>query len=213
MPSLEERIVEHLTVNGASLDDGELAEALGVGPPDIAETCRQLEAQGLVVRNMAGGTRSVAAPPPSRRAVPPATRAAVPQPPAAPTPAPAAPAGPVSFPAHARQVLSARWGTTLHHRVAVLPGGVAQDFELVSGNGRIVGDVVSLAGRGYSDEAKAAAIAEAVLVVGHVTNADRRFLVFGHDWDVLSRWLTRYRLILDGVEVWFLDGDRLERLA
>jgi hypothetical protein len=62
-------------------------------------------------------------------------------------------------------------------------------------------------------EAKSAAIAEAVLIVGHVTNADRRFLVFGEEWDVLSRWLTSYRLLLDGVELWFLDGDRLERLA
>ena len=206
MPSLGERIVEHLTANGASLDDAELADALGVRPPDIAETCRQLEAQGLVVRNMAGGTRPVTVPRPVPTAV-------APVPPAPVAPPPAAPAGPRSFSAHARQVLSARWGTTLYHRDAMLPGGVAQPFELVSGNGRIVGDVVSLAGRGYSDEAKAAAIAEAVLIVGHVTNADRRFLVLGQDWDVVSRWLTRYRLLLDGVEVWFLDGDRLERLA
>ncbi|HET7722159.1 MAG TPA: GntR family transcriptional regulator, partial [Acidimicrobiales bacterium] len=61
MPSLGERIVEHLIANGASLDDGELAEALGVHRPEITETCQQLEAQGLVVRNMAGGTPPVAA--------------------------------------------------------------------------------------------------------------------------------------------------------
>ena len=60
MPSLGERIVEHLIANGASLDDGELAEALGVQRPAITETCRQLEVEGLVVRNMAGGTRPVA---------------------------------------------------------------------------------------------------------------------------------------------------------
>jgi hypothetical protein len=118
-----------------------------------------------------------------------------------------------TFPAHARRVLSARWGTSLHRRSAGLPGGEARSFELVSGNGRIVGDVVWLDGRGDTAEAKSAAIAEAVLIVSHVTNADRRFLVFGEDWDVLSRWLARYRLLLDAVEVWFLDGDRLERLA
>lgn len=95
----------------------------------------------------------------------------------------------------------------------MLPGGEVHPCELVSGNGRIVGDIVWLADRGDSVETKWAAIAEAVLIIGHVANADRRFLVFGHDWDVLSRWLTRYRLLLDGVEVWFLDGDRLERLA
>ena len=189
MPTLGERIVEHLTVNGASLDDGELAEALGVPRPVIAETCRRLEAQGLVVRNMAGGTRTASAARPAVVATEP------------------------DFPAHARRVLSARWGTSLQRRVAVLPGGHAEVFELVSGNGRIVGDVVWLGDRGYSVDAKSAVIAEAVLVVGHVANADRRFLVFGHDLDVLSGWLDRYRLLLDGVEIWVLDGDRLERLA
>jgi hypothetical protein len=110
-------------------------------------------------------------------------------------------------------VLSARWGTTLQLRLAAMPGGDGHPFELVSGNGRIVGDVVWLAGRGRTEEAKSAAIAEAVLIVGHVTNADRRFLVFGEEWDAVNRWLTRYRLLLDGVELWFLDGDRLDRLA
>ena len=196
MPTLGERIVEHLTANGASLDDGELADALGVGRRAIAETCRQLEAQGLVVRNMAGGTRTI-----------------VTVPAAGPGDGGAAPVTQATFPAHARRVLSARWGTSLQRRPAGLPGGQSQLFEFVSGNGRIVGDVVWLAGRGETPEARWAAIAEAVLVMAHVTNADRRFLVFGDDWDTVSRWLTRYRPLLDGVEVWFLDGDRLERLA
>ena len=209
MPTLGERIVEHLTTNGASLDDNELAEAMGVGRPAIAESCRQLEAQGLVIRNMAGGTRTVpglpATPrPPEQVAVEPVAVEPVAVEPVAVEP---------TFPDHARRILSARWGTTLQRRQAVLPGGVAQTFELASGNGRIVGDVVWLADRGRTVEAKSAAIAEAVLIVGHVTNADRRFLVFGDAFDVLSRWLGSYRLLLDGVEVWFLDGDRLERLA
>ena len=205
MSSLGDRIVEHLIANGASLDDGELAEALGVQRPDITETCRQLEAQGLVVRNRAGGTRPVAA----------AAFAAAAR--AAPTSAPprrpaAAPAETPTFAAHARRVLSSRWGTVLQRRQAMLPGGVAETFELVSGNGRIVGDVVWLAERGPY-EAKSAAISEAVLVVGHAANAHRRFLVFGEEWDALSRWLSRYRGVLDGVEIWFLAGDKLERLA
>jgi hypothetical protein len=198
VPTLGERIVEHLMTNGASLDDGELAEALGVRQPVITETCRQLEQQGLVVRNIAGGTRTVSA-----------VREGHLRPDGS---APVA-TGPVTFAAHARRVLSARWGTSLQHRTVALPGGEGQPCELVSGNGRIVGDVVWLAHRGDSLEARWAAIAEAVLIIGHVLRADRRFLVFGQDWDVLSRWLARYRLLLDGVEVWFLDGDRLERLA
>jgi len=52
-----------------------------------------------------------------------------------------------------------------------------------------------------------------VLIVGHVAGGDRRFLVFGEEWDTVSRWLARYRPLLDGVEMWFLEGDRLERLA
>jgi hypothetical protein len=201
VPSLGERIVEHLTVNGASLDDGELAEALGVHPPVIAETCRQLEADGLVVRNMAGGTRtaSVAGA---------ASAARIPS-----RSDPVVVDERTLFPAHARRVLSGRWGTSLHRRVAGLPGGEARAFELVSGNGRIVGDVVWLDGRGTFAGAKEAAIAEAVLIVGHVTKADRRFLVFGQDEEVVRGWLARYRLLLDEVEVWFLAGDRLERLA
>lgn len=202
MSTLGERIVEHLVANGASLDDGELAEALGVQRLAIAETCRQLEAQGLVVRNMAGGTRPVAA-------------AAFSAPLRRSTPAPAAAAPPddqSTFPAHARRVLSSRWGTVLQRRQAMLPGGVAQAFELVSGNGRIVGDVVWLTDRGPW-EARSAAISEAVLIVGHVANAHRRFLVFGEEWDSVSRWLSLYRGVLDGVELWFLAGDRLERLA
>lgn len=213
MPSLGERIVEHLIANGASLDDGELAEALGVHRPEITETCRQLEAQGLVVRNMAGGTRPVAAAAFTSAVVTPATQGRPGPAPATqgrPRPAPATEEA--TFPAHARRVLSSRWGTSLQQRQALLPGGVAETFELVSGNGRIIGDVVWLADRG-PDEAKSAAISEAVLIVGHAGEAHRRFLVFGEEWDALSRWLSRYRGVLDGVEIWFLAGDRLERLA
>jgi hypothetical protein len=204
VPTLGERIVEHLSTNGASLDDGELADALGVSRTVIADACRQLEAQGRVVRNMAGGTRPAVT-----------VAAGEDAPVAAPAPAAAlvSDGGRAGFPAHARRVLSARWGTTLHRRQAVLPGGTARMFELVSGNGRIVGDVVWLADSGPTAEGKSAAIAEAVLIVGHVTNADRRFLVFGDEWDVVSRWLASYRLLLDGVELWFLEGDRLERLS
>jgi hypothetical protein len=151
----------------------------------------------LVVRNMAGGTRPVAA---VAMAVPFRRQA------------PAPPTEEATFPAHARRVLSSRWGTVLQRRHAMLPGGVTETFELVSGNGRIVGDVVWLADRG-PHEARSAAISEAVLVVGHVANASRRFLVFGEEWDTVSRWLSRYRGILDGVEFWFLAGDELERLA
>ena len=116
-----------------------------------------------------------------------------------------------AFVEHARQVLLARWGTSLARRVADLPGGQAE-FPLVSGNGRIVGDVAWLEGM-ESPEWKSAALSEHVWVMGHVAAADRRFLLVGHDLDLVTRWLARRRGMFDGVEVWSLDGDQLERLA
>jgi hypothetical protein len=112
---------------------------------------------------------------------------------------------------HARQVLLARWGTTLASRIADLPGGQAE-FPLVSGNGRIVGEVVWLAGM-ESPEWKTAALSEHVWVMSHVAAADRRFLLVGHDLDLVTRWVARRRGMLGEVEVWSLDGDQLERLA
>ncbi len=118
--------------------------------------------------------------------------------------------GKEAFVEHARQVLLARWGTALVRRAATLPGGQSVEFPLASGNGRIVGDVAWLEGM-ESPEWKAAALSEQVWVVSHIA-ADRRFLLVGHDLDLAARWLVRHRGMFDGVEVWSLDGDRLERL-
>ena len=116
------------------------------------------------------------------------------------------------FVEHARLVLSARWGTVLDQRVAALPGGVSQRFRLVSGNGRLVGEALWLADLG-SPEHRSAAISEGAWVMAHVVNVDRRFLVLGEERDLVSRWLERHGPMLDGVELWFLEGDGLERLA
>lgn len=116
-----------------------------------------------------------------------------------------------AFVGHARRVLLSRWGTSLTTRVADLPGAQVE-FPLVSGNGRIVGDVPWLAGM-ESPEWKASALSEHVWVMSHVAAADRRFLLVGHDLDLVTRWVARRRGMLDGVEVWSLDDDRLERLA
>lgn len=116
------------------------------------------------------------------------------------------------FEAHARRVLSARWGTALQGRAVGLTGGTSHSLALVSGNGRIVGDVLWL-GDLPSAEAKWSVVAENVWLIGHVVRADRRLLVAGHDWDLLSRWLASYRPLLDRVEMWYLDGERLERMA
>ena len=115
-----------------------------------------------------------------------------------------------AFVEHARQVLLARWGTSLARRGATLPGGQSVEFPLVSGNGRIVGDVAWLEGL-ESPDWKSAVLSEHVWVLSHVA-ADRPFLLIGHDLDLAARWLVRSRGMFDGVEVWTLDGDQLERL-
>ncbi|HVF14706.1 MAG TPA: hypothetical protein VM942_08910 [Acidimicrobiales bacterium] len=115
-----------------------------------------------------------------------------------------------AFVEHARQVLLARWGTSLVRRAVALPGGQSLEFPLASGNGRIVGDVAWLEAM-ESPEWKSAALSELAWVVSHVA-ADRRFLLIGHDLDLAARWLVRHRGMFDGVEVWTLDGDQLERL-
>jgi hypothetical protein len=117
-----------------------------------------------------------------------------------------------AFVQHARQVLLARWGTALSRRAATLPGGQSQEFPLVSGNGRIVGDVAWLDAMS-SPEWRASALSEHVWVVSHVAAADRRFLLVGEDLDLVTRWVARHKGMFDGVEVWSLDGDQLERLA
>ena len=102
------------------------------------------------------------------------------------------------FVEHARLVLLARWGTSLARRVAALPGGQSQEFPLVSGNGRIVGDVAWLDAMDAPDW-KAAALSEHVWVMSHVAAADRRFVLVGHDLDLVTRWVARHRGMFDGV--------------
>ncbi len=116
------------------------------------------------------------------------------------------------FVEHARQVLVARWGTALVRRVVSMPGGQSQEFPLVSGNGRIVGDLPWLEGM-QAPEWKSAALSEHVWLLSHVPAADRRFMLVGHDLELVARWLARSWAMFDGVEVWSLEGDQLERLA
>lgn len=228
---LGRRIVEELRTSGAPLDDEELASALKVRRQVVNQECRALERQGVLVRGVVMGNRTVNAlrldandngsDDAGRAAAPGESSAASAAGQSAPgsDPAEAASAAAeittgseAAFHAHARRVLSARWGTALQRRVVALPGGLTHPMGLVSGNGRIVGDIVWLDGL-PSPAAKSSVVAENVWLIGHVVNAQRRFLVFGHDWEVLSRWVATYRPLLGGVEMWYLDGDRLERLA
>jgi len=90
---------------------------------------------------------------------------------------------------------------------------VRHSFDLVSPDSTVVGDA-----KWYKDlrpipAAKLSVIAEYVWLLGHIEGAERRFLVFGQDREVPLRWLKRFAPLLDGVEFWFLEDTKLERLA
>jgi hypothetical protein len=109
------------------------------------------------------------------------------------------------FEVKARRVLSALWGVTLEPHDVSLAVGVRHKFDLVSGDGEIVGDA-----KYYKNipvpAAKWSTIAEYVWLLQHA-KARRRFIVFGHDRKVPERWLERYRLLTEGIEFFFLDDD------
>lgn len=120
------------------------------------------------------------------------------------------PTGPAAFEALCRKVLSDAFGT------AMQPGrvdGVPKQFDLVSEDGRIVGDAkyyTAVNGTGLPP-AKFATIAEYVWLL-EKTRAEKKFLVFGNDRRVPEWWLDRYGK-LAFVEFYYLSANEvLEKL-
>jgi hypothetical protein len=117
----------------------------------------------------------------------------------------------IEFERHAIEVLSRRWNVPFAPAIVELHGGVTKQFDLVSNDGRIVGDA-----KYYKNIATPAAkwstIAEYVWLLQNVAAAERRFMVFGLHREVPTRWLQRFRPLIGDVEFWFLDGDDLELL-
>jgi hypothetical protein len=115
------------------------------------------------------------------------------------------------FEEYAARFLSAEWGIDLACRPVTLPGGVTKKFDLVSADGHIVGDA-----KYYKNIAVPAAkwstIAEYVWLLQHVPNAKRRFMAFGLDVEVATRWLSRFRGLTEGIEFFYLDGITLQVL-
>jgi hypothetical protein len=116
------------------------------------------------------------------------------------------------FEALARRVLAA------HYAVALSPGsvpGVRKRFEFVSPDKQIIGDAkyYTLVGGVGLPPAKFSIIAEHVWLL-EKTAAPTRFLVFGHDREVPTRWLERYGELTSAVTFYFLsDTGDLQRLA
>jgi hypothetical protein len=89
--------------------------------------------------------------------------------------------------------------------VEVAPG-VAHQFDLVSLDGRMVGDAKWFKNLAVP-AAKWSVIAEYVWLLQHLAGADRRFLVFGQDRQVPERWLARFSPLVGGVQFFFLADD------
>lgn len=94
--------------------------------------------------------------------------------------------------------------------------GVPKEFDMVSQDGRIVGDAKYLTMvRGKSiPPAKFSMIAEYVWLLEKAQVSDK-FLVFGNDRRVPERWLEKHSYLVKNVAFFFLDMDtqKLDRLT
>ncbi len=116
------------------------------------------------------------------------------------------------FEERARRALSNHYGVSLYS--GSLPG-VHKCFDLVSQDGRIVGDAkyYSLVGGVGRPPAKIATITEYVWLL-EKTAASKTFLVFGNDRMVPMLWLKDYGTLPRKVAFYFLsDNGQLELLA
>lgn len=118
---------------------------------------------------------------------------------------------PGDFESLARRVMSTHYGTPLGPRQ--LPG-IPKKFDLVSGDGHIVGDAkyFTLVRGQRLPPAKFSVIAEYVWLL-EKTAAPVQFLVFGSDPEVPRLWLARYGELLSHISFFFLsDASELTQL-
>jgi len=204
MADLAERILAELQASRAALDDDQLAARLGVARQAVNQASRRLAALSLIGRGAVAGGKIFNWRLSSTTTVSPVAAQALPTPSGITTAR--------AFEGHARDVLSQAWGTPLAGRVVTLRGRVTHSFDLVSADAAMVGDAKWFTDLLPMPSAKLSVIGEYVWLLQHVEQAQRRFLVFGHDQAVPERWLRRFRPLLDGVEFWFLD-EKLTRLG
>ena len=115
-----------------------------------------------------------------------------------------------SLEAESAAYFSKLWNTQLGPRSVLVGGTVPKSFDLVSPDGRFVGDAKQYKNI-RTPAAKWQGIAEYVWLLQHV-EAERRFLVFGGDAMVAQRFLDRWRAIVEPVEFYHLTGDEHRRL-
>lgn len=112
---------------------------------------------------------------------------------------------PARFEHLAARAANARYQT--HLRPAKLPG-VPKTFDLVSDDGRTVGDAkyYTLVGGSRMPPAKFSVIAEYVWLL-EKTRAPNTFLLFGNDRRVPEEWLKRYGHLAERTAFHFLDHE------
>ncbi len=115
-----------------------------------------------------------------------------------------------SLEAESAAYFSRLWNTQLGPRSVLVGGTVPKSFDLVSPDGRFVGDAKQYKNI-RTPAAKWQGIAEYVWLLQHV-EAERRFLVFGGDALVAKRFLDRWRAIVEPVEFYHFTGDGHRRL-
>lgn len=112
---------------------------------------------------------------------------------------------PHEFEKLARKVMRDHFGMTFSEREVP---GVPKRFDMVSENGRFIGDAkyYTLVDGKRLPPAKFSVIAEHVWLLGK-TNAATKFLVFGNDMEVPRLWLSRYTALVDDVAFFFLSDE------
>ncbi|MDP9374108.1 MAG: hypothetical protein M3Q65_16940 [Chloroflexota bacterium] len=196
-----ERIYNYLwSIAPDSATNGQLARQLGIASQQtVYMVTQELLRRGMIRGEQSGRTwRFYAVEPPYR------------------SPTSAAPAQrvaqvsggltPQAFETLARRILGDHYG------VALSPGsvpGVPKLFDLVSPDGRVVGDAKYYARVG---PARFSVIAEHVWLL-EKTGAPETFLVFGNDRETPQLWLQRYGSLVFNITFYFLTDDgRLESL-
>jgi hypothetical protein len=104
------------------------------------------------------------------------------------------------FADEAREAMAAVVGTDLRPGEVRLRGQVRHGFDLVSSDGRTVGDALWLGNTSLGW----ARLGEGIWMLQQVAAATRRFVVLGGDRDLAERWLAERGPLADGIDVYFL---------
>jgi len=107
----------------------------------------------------------------------------------------------------ARKILSEHFGVPFFRDILLeLSEGVYKTFDLVSGDGKIVGEIMFLSG-GRSPTSRFSLITERAWLLEKV-KAQRKFIAFGNDIIVPKLWLQRYGKLIKDIEFYFIDENK-----